>query len=179
MCAMPSSLMHWGLNKMTTLCAIFLKKLPDSKFQIELTNGNCCSSFQLKRISLVWVMVWYRRGDRLLPEPKMTKATLPVGVALDVSGSPYRNSMGLPAISRAASTGRSHRMSYGAAFTISVWTLACPVFLNISSCTGLWLYIDEINTFESFKDQVPVRQIYGCLIFKWFAETLSEDRTPL
>ena len=44
MCAMSSSLTHWGLNKMTTLCAIFSNKLPDSKFQIELTNENCYSS---------------------------------------------------------------------------------------------------------------------------------------
>ena len=44
MCAMSSSLTHLGLNKMTTLCAIFLNKLPDSKFQIELTNENCYSS---------------------------------------------------------------------------------------------------------------------------------------
>ena len=50
-----------------------------------------------------------------LPEPKMTKVTFPVGVALHFSGSPYRNSMGFPAISRADSTGKSHRMSYGAA----------------------------------------------------------------
>ena len=44
MCAMSSSLTHWGLNKMTILCAIFLNKLPDSKFQMELTNEKWCSS---------------------------------------------------------------------------------------------------------------------------------------
>ena len=29
--------------------------------------------------------------------------------------------------------------------------LLVPFFLNISSCTGLWLYRDEINTFETLK----------------------------
>ena len=44
MCAMLGSLTHWGLNTMTILCAIFLNKLPDSKFQKELMNENCYSS---------------------------------------------------------------------------------------------------------------------------------------
>ena len=43
MCAMSSCLTHWGLNKWPPLCAIFLDILPDCKFQIELTNENCCS----------------------------------------------------------------------------------------------------------------------------------------
>ena len=60
-------------------------------------------------------MTWYQRGDKPLTEPKKTKATIPVVIVLDISGSPYRISMVLPVISRAASTGRSHRMPYGAA----------------------------------------------------------------
>ena len=60
-------------------------------------------------------MAWYQGGDKPLPEPKMTKVTIPVGVALVVAGSPYRISMGLPAISWEASTDRSHPMPYDAA----------------------------------------------------------------
>ena len=110
-----------GWIRWPPLCAMFLNKLPYFKFQIKLTNKIAAvllcilNLTHLKRISLVWVMAWYRRGDKPLPEPKITKVTIPVGVALDVSGSPYRISMWLSEISRAASTGRIHRMPYGAA----------------------------------------------------------------
>ena len=61
-------------------------------------------------------------GNGLVPKRRQSitrakndKVTFPVGIALDVSGSLYRILMGLPEISRAASTGRSHRMPYYAA----------------------------------------------------------------
>ena len=37
----------------------------------------------------------------------------------------------------------------------------------------------RIIAYSSFEDQVPVRQIYGCMILNWFAETFSEDVTSL
>ena len=152
MCAMSSSLTHWGLSKMTTLCVIFVNKLPDSKFQIELTNENCCSSASYSESCsywkniIGWLMAWYRRGDKPLPEPKMTKVCFPVGVALDVSGSPYRNSIGLPAISRADSTGRSHRMPYGAARPKRV--NACPPWALLHAIITYPGSISTLHTWE-------------------------------
>ena len=81
-----------------------------------------------------------------LPEPKMTKVTFPVGVALDVSGSPYRNSMGLPAISRADSTGRSHRMPYGAARTKRV--NAHPPWAQLHAIITYHGSISTLHTWE-------------------------------
>ena len=41
-----------------------------------------------------------------------------------------------------------------------------------------WCLILMSSHYNSFEDQAPVDSIYGCLIFKWVAETWLHDEVP-